>query len=405
MAIIIAILGFNLLIIVHELGHYLLAKAVGMRASKFSIGFGPSIFRIHGKETVFQFALIPVGGYVQLAGMGAAQEGDIGHVLSTQSDPRDYDRRPLWQRALVVSAGPLFNFAFAIITYSILFGSSQAVAFEWKRKATTVVRDVSGAAEKAGVKRYDVIEKINGQTVRSFTHLRELIGKHGGQPMQVLVARSPDGQPPPFERINLEKHYNQQAERLGEAKVKGLLGEDYLERHRGLVRLEPSPPSDWSRITLELTAEKTEKGFRMGIVPEVARLGADSVSSAITLGVKETWTVTATILKTLFKWAQGKEEAQVASVVKITEIGADTVKMGSEWFLSLLAILSINLGLLNLLPFPALDGGRLVFIGIEAISRRPVPKKFEMVVHAIGMVLLMTLMAVVIAREIAEKFQ
>ena len=136
MAIIVAILGFNLLIIVHELGHYLLAKAVGMKASKFSVGFGPAIFRVHGKETVFQFALIPVGGYVQLAGMGGGQESDVGQVISAQSDPRDYDRRPLWQRALVISAGPIFNFIFAIVTYAILFGSSQAVAFEWKRKAT-----------------------------------------------------------------------------------------------------------------------------------------------------------------------------------------------------------------------------------------------------------------------------
>ena len=91
-------------------------------------------------------------------------------------------------------------------------------------------------------------------------------------------------------------------------------------------------------------------------------------------------------------------------MVKITEIGADSVRMGREWFLNLLALLSINLGLLNLLPLPALDGGRLVFLGIEAIARRPVPRVIESMAHAVGMVLLFGLMIVVIVGEIAERF-
>ena len=102
---------------------------------------------------------------------------------------------------------------------------------------------------------------------------------------------------------------------------------------------------------------------------------------------------------------KGEDDAQVASVIKITEIGADTVKMGSEWFLSLLAILSVNLGLLNLLPFPALDGGRLVFIAVEAVARRPVPRQIEMVIHAVGMLLIMGLMLFIIFGEVAEKFE
>ena len=258
MSIIVAILGFNLLIIIHELGHYLLAKAVGMRASKFSIGFGPAIFRVHGKETVFQFALIPVGGYVQLAGMGGGKEGDFNEVVRMTDDPRDYDQRPLWQRALVVSAGPLFNFVFAIVTYTALFGSSQAVAFEWKREATTVVREVNGAALEAGIKPYDVIEEVNGQPVRSFAQLRNLIGEVGGKTMQVVVARSPDGSAPPMTEIKTE--------------------------YDGLILIWPEPPANWPRHTLAVTPKKTDRGYLMGIVPEpswaLGRCGAAQAAVA-----------------------------------------------------------------------------------------------------------------------------
>ncbi|MEE2789886.1 MAG: M50 family metallopeptidase [Myxococcota bacterium] len=379
MSIIVAILGFNVLIVIHELGHYLLAKAVGMRASKFSIGFGPALFRVHGKETVFQVALLPLGGYVQLAGMGAGQEGDLPDMLGATPDSRDYNQRPLWQRALVVSAGPVFNFVFAIVTYAALFGSSQAVAFEWKREATTMIREVSGAAEMAGLKAYDVIEAVNGDTVSSFGQLRKIVGEQGHRPLNIKVARSPDGQAPPVQRIDTE--------------------------FSGLVLVWPDPPASWPRETITVKPVKTERGYLVGIVPEFARFSTNRFADAIRLGCAETWTVTATIFKTLGRWIQGKEDAQVASVVKITEIGADTVKMGSEWFLSLLAILSVNLGLLNLLPFPALDGGRLVFIGIEAIARKPVPKRFELLIHGVGMLILMSLMLIVVAREIAEKFQ
>ena len=174
-----------------------------MRASKFSIGFGPSIFKFHGKETVFQLALFPVGGYVQLAGMGAAQESDVSQMITAQADPRDYGERPLWQRALVVSAGPIFNFIFAILMYAALFGSSQAIAYEWKREATPMIREVSGAAEAAGLQPLDVIESINGQDIASFGQLRK-IGEQGAGILQITVARSPDGRAPPVQRIRTE---------------------------------------------------------------------------------------------------------------------------------------------------------------------------------------------------------
>ena len=377
MSIVVALLGFNLLILVHELGHYLLARMVGIEAEVFSVGFGPAVIRIHGKRTLFQFALIPIGGYVRLAGMGREDEPE-GRTAERHHRHRRYDEASLWERALVVSAGPLFNFVFAIMAYTWLFGSFNAVAFEWKREATTVVKEVSGPALDAGLKAYDVIETINGQEVRSFAELKRLVGQNGHDKMTIVIARGPEAKAPPTRAIETQ--------------------------FDGLILLWPDPPEDWERITVSIDAQRTDRGYRLGVAPAFARFGATGMLSALHLGLEETWVVTQTVFDALGRWFRGSEDAEVASVVKITEIGADTVKMGSEWFLSLLAILSVNLGLLNLLPFPALDGGRLFFVLMEAVSRRPVPRQIELIVHGVGMLILLGFMAVVMFREIAEKF-
>ncbi len=379
MSVIIAILGLSVLIVVHELGHYLAARLVGMRAKKFSVGFGPPILRIQGKETLFQIAAIPFGGYVQIAGMGGGGEGDeLDQLWGERQPERDYDARPLWQRAAVVAAGPIFNFLFAIVVYAFLFQSSDAVAFQWKREATLMARKVSGPAEEAGLRAFDTIERIDGEAIKTFPQLKRITGASKGAPMTVVVARGPNGERPPARSIETQ--------------------------FEGLILLWPAPPDHWSRLTFTITPEKVDQGYRIGLVPEVARFGSTDFGASLSLATAECYSVTAGIFRLIGRWAKGEEEAQLASVVKITEIGADTVEMGSEWFLGLLAILSINLGLLNLFPLPALDGGRLAFIAVELVARRPVPRKIETIIHGIGMLFLMGLMVWVVSGEIADLF-
>lgn len=379
MSVIIAILGLSVLIVVHELGHYLVARMVGMRAKKFSVGFGPPILKVQGKETLFQIAAIPFGGYVQIAGMGGGGEGDeVDQLWGDRQPNRDYSARPLWQRASVVAAGPLFNFVFAIVVYAFLFQSSDAVAFQWKREATLMARKVSGPAEAAGLKAFDTIERIDGEAIKTFPQLKRVTGASKGAPMTVVVARGPNGEAPPMKAVETQ--------------------------FDGLVLYWPDPPDHWARLTFTIDPEKVERGYRIGLVPEVARFGSTGFGASLELAAAECYAVTAGIFRLIGRWAKGQEEAQLASVVKITEIGADTVEMGSEWFLGLLAILSINLGLLNLFPLPALDGGRLAFIAVELVARRPVPRKIETIIHAVGMLFLMALMVWVVAGEIAEKF-
>ena len=379
LSVIIAILGLSVLIVVHEFGHYLVARLVGMRTKKFSIGFGPAILRVQGKETIFQVAAIPFGGYVQIAGMGGGGEGDeLDQLWGDRQPERDYNARPLWQRASVVAAGPIFNFVFAIVVYAFLFQTSDAVAFQWKREATVVVHKVTGPAELAGLRVHDTIERIDGEPIRTFAQLKRVTGAAKGEAMTVVVARGPQGEMPPSRAIETQ--------------------------FEGLVLLWPEAPDHWPRLTFTVTPEKTDQGYRLGIVPEVARFGSTDFAASVRLASAECYSVTVGIFRLIGRWMTGEEEAQLASVVKITEIGADTVEMGAEWFLGLLAILSINLGLLNLLPLPALDGGRLAFIAVEVVARRPVPRKIETLVHGVGMLFLLALMVWVVAGEIAEKF-
>ncbi|MBV71901.1 MAG: hypothetical protein CMH52_11270 [Myxococcales bacterium] len=376
-SLILFIIGFNILILVHELGHFLAARFFGMKATRFSIGFGPALIRIHGKETIYQFALIPFGGYVQLEGLTRTDHRPRdGHISDRSTHAlREY---PPWQRAIVMLAGPMANFLLAIVTYSFLFGSSTAVTYDWRHEGTQVIRDVSGAALAAGLKPYDSIESINGFPVRSFSELKKVVGKTAGQTLRVTIRRSPDGTPPPMQTK--------------------------VDAETGLTLSFPRIPNEWPSHVIEMKAEKTPKGYVLGISPDVVRFGAQSWSDAIRLGCIETWAVVRGMMRIVGRWFEGTEAVQLASVVKMADTGADTLKMGLEWFISFMAILSINLGVINLFPLPALDGGRLLFVGIEAVSRKAVPPLVESVIHGIGMLLLMILMVVIVVKEIMEKF-
>ncbi|MEZ4464424.1 MAG: site-2 protease family protein [bacterium] len=179
---------------------------------------------------------------------------------------------------------------------------------------------------------------------------------------------------------------------------------DAGEIAEGLQIAVPRAPPDARRLVVAVQPEKSARGWRIGVSPELARFGADGFGAAVRFAGTETWSVIHAMLSFVGRALKGEEEVQVASVVKITQVGADTVSRGWEWFFNLLALLSINLGFLNLLPLPALDGGRLVFVAYEAIAGKPAPQRVEGFIHATGMVLLMGLILVVTARDILDLF-
>lgn len=363
-----AILGFTALVVAHELGHFLVARACGMRVLKFSVGFGPPLISWSRGQTQYQIALIPVGGFVQIAGLGNRID-----ALA----PDSYLSRPLWQRTLMVFAGPAANYGLAILIYLSLIAS-----FNLLTRPTNVLRKVEGPAAAAGLQPFDTIVEINGQAIGDFDDIRKAAGSSRGEPMTITVVRPPAGEQPPLV--------------LKPASAAG----------KGTRTYVPEPKPEWPRVSIEVQPKKSSRGYVIGISPEMVRFGAETFGKSLTLAADQTWFVTATMVEDLWRVFAGREEAQLVSVVKITEVGADTVRQGVfDRFPKFLAIISINLFLLNLLPIPALDGGRLVFLAIEAVARRPVPQQLENAIHAVGMLLIAALILVVTVGDIASHFR
>ena len=362
-----AVLGFTALIVVHELGHYIVARACRMRVLKFSVGFGPPLVSWERSGVKWQIALVPVGGYVQVAGLGSQVEAD---------GPGSFTSRPLWQRAAMIFAGPAANYLLATLIYFYLIASFNLLA-----TPTNVLREVRGPAEAAGLLAHDTIVAIDGEEVDSFQDIRRATGRSAGEVMRITVIRPPVGHRPALKLAPVS------------------------EAGRGTRTYIPTPDPSWPRHTLEVTPEKKTKGYVIGVGPDMARFGTESWIRALEFAVAEPWHITQMMAAGLWRIAEGKDEAQLASVVKITQIGADTLELGfSDWFLKFLALLSVNLFLLNLLPVPALDGGRLIFIGIEAVARRPIPPRLENAIHGMGMIVLLGLILWVTVGDIASSF-
>jgi len=347
----------------------------GMRASKFSIGFGPALVRFHGKNTLFQFALIPFGGYVQLEGL-TREKSRFSDRIGDSTGP-GFDAFPSWQRAAVMLAGPMANFLIAVVTYAILFSSTQSVHYQWTRKDTNAVQAVTGRAEEAGLLPKDVIEEINGIKIGDGRDFRRAVTAAKGELLRIAVRRSPDGTAVPMEEIP-------------------------LAQDEGVFIAQPVAPEGWVRLHFDVMPEDTPAGYVTGINLDVARFGTHGVVQSIRMGMKETGIILGHMGDIVKGWFKGTQAVQLASPYGVSKQSADKFEKGQAWFISFMAILSLNLGVINLFPLPALDGGRLLFLGIEMVSRRPVPRRIETVIHGIGALCLMILMVVIVIKEILE---
>jgi regulator of sigma E protease len=338
----IAILGLAVLMVVHEGGHYLAARRFGMRVTKFSIGFGPTIWkhRPKGSPTTFQVAIIPFLAYVQIAGMNPYEEID-------PKDPESYANAGLWARIVTIAAGPLANYFFAsvLMFFGFLIGGKTIVDEASMRIG---VMD-GGPAAQAGLQRGDRILTVNGEAIHDWDALKKAVGSH------------------PNEKLDVE------VERKGEK-----------------LHLFPTPAPD---------GEKQGK-IQVSTYSEVVPVG---VGEAAVLSVKEPPKVVYALVKGLARMIAGKEKPELSGPVGIVKETAAAAREGADTYLKLLGLLSAYLGGFNLLPFPALDGGRLLFLGFEAASRRRADAKIEAKVHAIGLLMFLTLIAFVTYTEIIPK--
>lgn len=351
MYIALAILALGLLVVVHEAGHYFVAKWYGMRVERFSIGFGPALVKWKRGETEFQLAPLPLGGFVQISGMNPHEDVD-------PNDPRIYPNRPTYQRFLAILAGPLTNYLLAMV---MIFGVYLFAGAE-SGKFQTFVKKVGEGQPAAGVLLpKDRILAVGGQELAQLSSFKDLVQTSGGRPILVRVLR--DGAE---QTVTLTPAL---VEGTGEGSGAGAAKPEYRVG-----------------VELDFLADRRSVGF----------------FGALGLSLEYPVVKSRDILIGLYKTARREIPLEVKGPPGIVKIIGEQIQHGWVHGLELLAVLSVYLGLFNLLPFPALDGGRLVFLGYELATRRRPNPRIEALVHMAGFVVLFLVMIVVLFNDIKD---
>ena len=335
-----AALGLAVLMVVHESGHYFAARRFGMRVTRFSIGFGPTLWRHRpkGSPTVYQIAIIPFLAYVQIAGMNPYEEND-------PKDPGSYANASLWARIVTIAGGPVANYLFAsiLLFFGFLLGG-RTISDETSLK---VAVSPEGPAKSADMRTGDRLVEVNGQRLHDWDEIKKTISAHPGEEISILVER------------------------------------------------------EGKELTLKVTPGKKGDKYEGKILigPEYRHVTVGPGEAAV-LSVTEPPKVVAALVIGLGRMISGKEKPELSGPVGIVRETSIAVRSGAGEAFRLLGVLSAYLGGFNLLPFPALDGGRLLFLLFEAVSRRKADAKLETSVHAVGLLMMLTLIAVVTYTEI-----
>ena len=329
----VAILLFLVLIIIHEFGHFIAAKLLGVRVNEFAVGFGPRLFSKKWGETNYAFNLVPLGGY-------CAMEGED----EDSSDDKAFCNKAPWRRFLIVVMGAVFNLLLGVIIVAIILAPIE-------RFTTTTIAQFNenAVSEQSGLQVNDKILKVDGRKIFTTYDLSYAFTNVKDGKVDILV------------------------ERNGEKK----------ELDNVTFQTETYEKIDFLTVDFKVYGE--EKTFGTYI--------KNTINTSISY--------CAVIWRSLIDLLSGKYGlSAVSGPVGVTVVIANAAKQSLRDLLPLMAFISINLGIFNLLPVPALDGGRLVFILFEMIFRKPIPQKYESLVHTIGFVALIGFMILIVAKDV-----
>ncbi|MGB9499749.1 MAG: RIP metalloprotease RseP [Dissulfuribacterales bacterium] len=346
---IVVVLG--VLIFFHELGHFICAKAFGVGVEKFSLGFGPKILSKTIGMTEYRLSAIPLGGYVKMVGEQPDEEIDPKDI------PLSFTHKSVGKRMLIVASGPFFNFFLAIIIFFGIFMIAGVVSLQ------PVIGEVAtgSPAEAAGLLRGDRILEVNQTSIESWSDMAGLIVASKGRPLTFHCLR---------------------------------------DNHDIAVLITPA-----KEVTKDIFNEEQDR-YIIGVTAigdiTINRLG---VVEAFRESLSRTYFICEITIKSVVKVLQGNiSPKNIGGPIFIAQVAGEQVQQGMISLLLFIALISVNLGILNLLPVPVLDGGHLLFFGIEAITRRPVSIKIREVSQQAGIFLLMMLMVFVFYNDIMRFF-
>lgn len=335
----------TLIVFVHEMGHFLVARRVGVSVAAFSIGFGPELFgRTDRYGTRWKLSAIPLGGYVKF--VDDADSASAGAVPDATALAGAFRNRPLAARAAVVAAGPLANFLLAIVVFSFQFSVYGKVQIP-PRVGEVMA---ASAAEAAGLKPGDVITGIDGEPIVDFTDIQRIVRLATGETLHIRIHRG--DRDLTLDAVPLR---HAMADPLGNVENIGMLG----------IR-----PAD-DAITV------------------VRRPPLQAVHEA----VAETWSVVSTSLTYLGRMVTGRESTdQLSGTIRVARVSGQVATQGILALINLAAVLSISIGMINLFPIPVLDGGHLIYFLAEALLGRPLPERVQQAGMRVGLALVMALM-------------
>jgi len=341
-----AIVLLGVIIFVHELGHFLSAKLVGVKVLKFSLGFGPKLIGRKYGDTEYLISSIPFGGYVKMFGE------EPGEELKEEEKPLAYTYQAVWKRFIIVFSGPLFNLIFAIIIFFCVFIYGFPVLLPEVGEVLT-----KSPAASAGMMKGDTIISINSSRINQWDEMTKIIHNNPGRSLNFEVRRK--GEVIAFSIIPEKK------------RVKDIFGQD---KEIGLIGIKPSGNTFMRKSSLQ---------------------------GASTDSVRRTWEISVLTVVSIVKLIQRVVPMEtIGGPILIVQMAGEQASQGVLNFFLFMAIININLGILNLLPIPILDGGHILFLGIEAIRRKPLNEKVIAIAQRVGLALILLIMAFALYNDI-----
>lgn len=342
LTIVLALLVFGILIFIHEFGHYIFARIFKVKINEFSIGMGPKLLWYDSKKTGIRYALsmLPIGGYVAMA--GEDDECD---------DPNAFDKKPAWQRFIITAAGAAVNILAGFIVMTVLVGMIPIGGTKIHSFVSTEQSGYDISSYDSGLRVGDVVVAVNGKRVSIVDELSYEIMRQGTEPLDITVVR--DG-----ERITIPD-----------------------------VVFPGMSEEGQSFGAMDFIVEREEKNFK----------------TMAEHSLKKSWLTVRMCWESIYDLLSGRYSFDaVSGPVGISSAIGDAAKTGVESLLHIAALISINLGFMNLLPIPALDGGRMVTLLIEMVTKKKLPKKVEGMINTVGLMALLLLSFVIMIKDVIK---